>query len=82
MRRTAPDPLSPPRGSGDPTASADNSARTPLGSAYALMAFGMFTIPVMDVIAKGLIMGGMPEVQVALARFISQAAFTLAIPAK
>ena len=48
-------------------------------SAYALMAFGMLTIPIMDVVAKVLTMDGMPGTQVALARFIGQGAFTLAI---
>lgn len=48
-------------------------------SAFALMAFGMLTIPIMDVIAKVLTMNGMPGTQVALARFIGQGLFTLAL---
>lgn len=49
------------------------------GSAFALMAFGMLTIPIMDVIAKVLAMNGMPGTQLALARFIGQGLFTLAL---
>ena len=48
-------------------------------SAFALMAFGMLTIPVMDVIAKVLTMDGMSGSQVALARFVGQGLFTLAV---
>lgn len=47
------------------------------GAAYALLAFGMFTVPIMDIIAKPLVMGGMPGAQVALARFIGQGLFTM-----
>lgn len=48
-------------------------------SAYVLMAFGMLTLPIMDVIAKTLAMTGMPGTQVAFARFIGQGLFTLAL---
>ncbi|MFQ1699719.1 DMT family transporter [Loktanella agnita] len=48
-------------------------------SAFLLMAFGMLTIPIMDVIAKVLAVDGMPGTQVALARFIGQGVFTLAL---
>ncbi len=48
-------------------------------SAYLLMAFGMLTIPIMDVIAKVLTVNGMPGTQVAFARFIGQGLFTLAL---
>lgn len=48
-------------------------------SAFVLMAFGMLTIPVMDVVAKALTTNGMPGTQVALARFIGQGLFTLAL---
>lgn len=48
-------------------------------SAFVLMAFGMLTIPAMDVIAKVLAMNGMPGTQVALARFVGQGLFTLAL---
>ncbi len=43
------------------------------------MAFGILTIPIMDVIAKVLTMDGMPGTQVAFARFIGQGLFTLAL---
>ncbi|WP_415400733.1 DMT family transporter [Tateyamaria sp. SN3-11] len=48
-------------------------------SAFLLMAFGMLTIPIMDVIAKMLAVNGMPGTQVALARFIGQGVFTLVL---
>lgn len=48
-------------------------------SAFLLMAFGMLTIPIMDVIAKVLAVNGMPGTQVAFARFIGQGLFTLAL---
>lgn len=48
-------------------------------SAFALMAFGMLIIPIMDTIAKVLVMSGMPGTHVALARFIGQGLFTLAL---
>jgi len=54
-------------------------SRTGYRSAFILMAFGMLTIPMMDVIAKVLAMNGMPGAQVALARFIGQGLFTLAL---
>lgn len=56
-------------------------APTPVSyrSAFVLMAFGMLTIPIMDVIAKVLAVNGMPGTQVALARFIGQGLFTLAL---
>lgn len=49
------------------------------GFAYLLMAFGMLTIPIMDVIAKVLTVDGMPGSQVAFARFVGQGLFTLAL---
>ena len=60
----------------DPSLASDERDRR---SAFVLMAFGMLTIPVMDVIAKVLTMDGMPGTQVALARFVGQGLFTLAI---
>ncbi|XAT61920.1 EamA family transporter [Rhodobacteraceae bacterium Araon29] len=59
--------------------SASYNAPSNYSSAYLLMAFGMLTIPIMDVIAKVLAVNGMPGTQVAFARFVGQGLFTLAI---
>lgn len=71
--------LTEPRLLADTKPASDNGSSTIYTSAFILMAFGMLTIPIMDVIAKVLAVDGMPGTQIALARFIGQGLFTLAI---
>jgi drug/metabolite transporter (DMT)-like permease len=68
-----------PKPVADMALTSDQERPESYGTAFALMAFGMLTIPFMDVVAKVLAMNGMPGTQVAFARFISQGLFTLAL---